>query len=185
MGIDPQNGKEIFLKKDGTTTYEWNTNDQVAAGVNMPKVTGNIGIRSEFYNIGCNISFYYRLGGQVYNYTLVNKVENANVRYNVDQRVFSERWQNEGDIARFKAISDKTYTRPSTRFVEDNNTLTLSSVNVYYDFRDTKIIKDSFMKQMRLNVNMNDIFVISSVKTERGTNYPFARNLTFSVLATF
>ncbi len=185
LGIDPQNGKEIFLKKDGTTTYEWNTNDQVAAGVNMPKVTGNIGIRSEFYNIGCNISFYYRLGGQVYNYTLVNKVENANVRYNVDQRVFSERWQNEGDIARFKAISDKTYTRPSTRFVEDNNTLTLSSVNVYYDFRDTKIIKDSFMKQMRLNVNMNDIFVISSVKTERGTNYPFARNLTFSVLATF
>ena len=185
LGIDPQNGQEIFVKKDGTTTYKWDANDQIAAGNAMPDVTGNIGISSEFKNIGCNIAFYYRLGGQIYNSTLVNKVENADVTYNVDRRVFTDRWQQEGDLARFKAITDKSYTRPTTRFVEDNNTLTLSSVNVYYDFRETNLVQKSFLQQLRLSVNLNDIFVISSVKTERGTSYPFARNATFTIQATF
>ncbi|PTN05929.1 SusC/RagA family TonB-linked outer membrane protein [Mangrovibacterium marinum] len=185
LGIDPQNGQEIFVKKDGTTTYEWDANDQIAAGDAMPNVTGNLGISGEFKNIGCNISFYYRLGGQIYNSTLVDKVENADVAYNVDRRVFTDRWQQEGDLARFKAITDKSYTRPTTRFVEDNNTLTLSSVNVYYDFRETSLVQKSFLQQLRLSVNLNDIFVISSVKTERGTSYPFARNATFTIQATF
>lgn len=185
LGIDPQNGQEIFMKKDGTTTYVWDANDQIAAGDAMPSVTGNLGISSEFANIGCNISFYYRLGGQIYNSTLVDKVENADVNYNVDRRVFTDRWKQEGDLARFKAITDKTYTRPTTRFVEDNNTLSLSSVNVYYDFRDTRLVKNSFLQQLRASVNLNDIFVISSVKTERGTSYPFARNATFTIQATF
>ena len=185
LGIDPQNGKEIYLKKDGTTTYEWDAKDQIAAGDGMPSVTGNLGISSEISNIGCNISFYYRLGGQIYNTTLVDKVENANLIYNVDRRVFNDRWKQEGDIARFKAITDKTYTRPTTRFVEDNNTLTLSTVNIYYDFRENGIVKNSFLQQLRASVNLNDIFVISSVKTERGTSYPFARNATFTIQATF
>ncbi|WP_163716016.1 SusC/RagA family TonB-linked outer membrane protein [Mangrovibacterium lignilyticum] len=185
LGIDPQSGQEIFVKKDGTTTYIWDADDQIAAGDAMPSVTGNIGISSEFSNIGCNISFYYRLGGQIYNSTLVNKVENADVTYNVDRRVFTDRWQAEGDVARFKSIADKSYTRPTTRFVEDYNTLTLSSVNFYYDFRDTRLVKNSFLQQLRMNVNLNDLFVISSVKTERGTSYPFARNATFTIQATF
>lgn len=185
LGIDPQNGQEIFLRKDGTTTYVWDANDQIAAGDGMPSLTGNLGISSEIANIGCNISFYYRLGGQIYNATLVDKVENANVIYNVDRRVLTDRWKQEGDIARFKAITDKSYTRPTTRFVEDNNTLTLSTVNVYYDFRETGIVKNNFLQQLRASINLNDIFVISSVKTERGTSYPFARNATFTIQATF
>lgn len=185
LGIDPQSGNELFLKKDGTTTFVWDANDQVAAGDAMPDVSGNIGISSEFHNIGCNISFYYRIGGQIYNSTLVDKIENANLSYNVDRRVFTDRWQKEGDIARFKSITNTAYTRPTTRFVEDNNTFTLSSVNVYYDFRNTRFLKQSFLNQLRLNINLNDIFVISSVKTERGTSYPFARNATLSIQATF
>ena len=32
---------------------------------------------------------------------------------------------------------------------------------------------------------MNDIATISSVKTERGTSYPFARSFSFSLQVTF
>ncbi|WP_363320267.1 hypothetical protein [Plebeiibacterium marinum] len=185
LGIDPQNGKEIYMKKDGSVTYEWDADDQIAAGDAMPSVTGTFGISSEIKNIGCNVAFYYRLGGQIYNSTLVDKVENANLAYNVDKRVYTDRWQKAGDMALYKAISNTSYTRPTTRFVEDYNTLTLSSVNLYYDFRNTSLVKKSFLQQLRFSVNMNDLFVISSVKTERGTDYPFARNATFSIQATF
>lgn len=185
LGIDPQSGLEIFQKSDGTVTYTWDANDQIAAGNSLPRVTGNIGFNGEFHNIGWNVACYYRLGGKMYNATLVDKVENANLAYNVDRRVFTDRWQQAGDHARFKSITDDTYTRPTSRFVEDNNSLTLSSVNVYYDFRDTRWVKASALQRLRCSVNLNNIFVVSSIKTERGTSYPFARNATLTLSATF
>ena len=85
----------------------------------------------------------------------------------------------------YKAITDNSYTRPTSRFVEDNNTLNLASVNVYYDFKYCNFIKDSFLERLRVSFYMNDLFTISSVKIERGTDYPFARSLSFAVQATF
>ena len=185
LGIDPQNGKEIFVKKDGTVTYEWRAEDQVQCGDSQPEFTGNFGFNSEIKGFGLSATFSYRLGGQLYNQTLVDKVENASIYYNVDRRVFTDRWQKEGDVALYKSIADKSYTRPTSRFVEDNNTLTLSSVNVYYDFRHCKFMKDSFLERLKVSAYMNDVFVISSIKTERGTSYPFARTVSLAVQATF
>ena len=185
LGIDPQNGKEIFVKKDGTVTYEWRAEDQVQCGDSQPEFTGNFGFNSEIKGFGLSATFSYRLGGQLYNQTLVDKVENASIYYNVDRRVFTDRWQKEGDVALYKSIGDKSYTRPTSRFVEDNNTLTLSSVNVYYDFRHCKFMKNSFLERLKVSAYMNDVFVISSIKTERGTSYPFARTVSLAVQATF
>lgn len=185
LGIDPQNGKEIYVKKDGTVTYQWDSRDQVVCGDTQPEFTGNFGFNSEIKGFGVSATFSYRLGGQIYNQTLVDKVENASIYYNVDRRVFTDRWQKAGDMALYKSIADKSYTRPTSRFVEDNNTLTLSSVNLYYDFRHCKFMKNSFLERLKVSAYMNDIFVISSVKTERGTSYPFARTVSFAVQATF
>ncbi len=185
LGIDPENGKEIFVKKDGTITYTYDANDQVVCGDGMPKFNGNFGFNGEIHNIGFSCGFSYRLGGQNYNQTLVDKVENANLAYNVDRRVFTDRWQEVGDVALYKAISDNSITRPTSRFVEDYNTLTLSSLSVYYDFRDCAFVKKSFLERLKVSAYTNDLFIISSVKTERGTSYPFARTFSFSVQATF
>lgn len=185
LGIDPVNGKEIFLKRDGSVTYEWNVEDQVVCGDTQPKYNGIFGFNSDFHGFGISATFNYRLGGQIYNSTLINKVENADVRYNVDRRVFTDRWQNVGDIALYKAISDKSYTRPTSRFVKDYNTLTLSSIMVSYDFRNHSFLQSSFLERLRISAYMNDAFIISSVKTERGTSYPFARTISVALQAAF
>lgn len=185
LGIDPVNGKEIFLKRDGSVTYEWDVADQIVCGDTQPKYNGIFGFNSDFHGFGVSATFNYRLGGQIYNSTLINKVENADVSYNVDRRVFTDRWQNVGDIALYKAISDKSYTRPTSRFVEDYNTLTLSSIMVSYDFRNHSFLKSSLLERLKISAYMNDAFVISSVKTERGTSYPFARTLSVALQATF
>lgn len=185
LGIDPANGKEIFLKKNGEVTYQYNSADQVVCGDLLPKFNGNFGLSAEFRNFGINFSFNYRLGGQIYNQTLVDKVENADIKYNVDSRVFTDRWLTAGDYALYKSIKDLSYTRPTSRFVEDYNMLSLSSVNISYDFRDTKIVKNSFLDRLKLQFYVNELFNVSTVKIERGTNYPFARNFTFSIQASF
>ena len=63
----------------------------------------------------------YEYGGQRYNSTLVSKVENADIyNSNVDKRVFSDRWKEPGDNARFKALyngkNSIEITKSTTRF---------------------------------------------------------------------
>lgn len=185
LGIDPQTGKEIFVKKDGTVTYEYDTTDQVVCGDTQPKYNGNFGFNGEIKGWGWNVTVNYRWGGQIYNQTLVDKVENAQMQFNVDRRVLTDRWQKPGDVALYKGITDKSITYPTSRFVQDYNTVTLSAVTLYYDFHNCKWLKGSFMERLKVSANTNDLFIISSVKTERGTSYPYARSFSLSAQVTF
>lgn len=185
LGIDPQTGKEVFVKKDGSLTNTWSSADYIDGGNTLPKVNGIFGINMEYKGFGINAAFNWRLGGQMYNTTLVSKVENADARNNVDKRVFTDRWVKPGDVVRFKAIADNSYTQPTSRFVEDYNMLQMSSLNISYDFRNTRLVKGSFLNRLKAVFYMNDLFIISSVKTERGTDYPFARTFSFSLQASF
>ena len=185
MGIDPETGKEVYVKKDGTMTYDWNSADLVVCGDALPTISGNFGVNGEYKGFGLNATFTWRYGGQLYNTTLLDKVENANVYYQVDKRVLTERWSKPGDISRFKSISDNSSTKPTSRFVEDNNTLTFSSLSLYYDFRDTKVVKNTFFERFKLTLFMNDIATISSIEIERGTDNPFARSFSLQFQATF
>lgn len=185
LGIDPENGKEIYLKKDGSVTYEWAAADQVVCGDALPKINGNFGMNLIWKGLSLNLIFSYKWGGQLYNSTVVQRVENADLDYNVDRRVFSQRWQKPGDIAKFKSIKDKGYTRPTSRFVEDQNDLTFSSLNIAYDMKELNFMKKVPVERLRLSFYMNDVFTASSIKIERGTDYPFARTFSFSLQATF
>ena len=185
LGIDPQNGKEIYVKRDGTVTYEYDMADQVVCGDTQPKWNGLFGVNGEINGWGWNISMNYRWGGQMYNQTLVNKVENAQMQYNVDRRVMNDRWQKPGDVALYTAITDHSTTYPTSRFVQDYNLFTMSSISVYYDFRNCKFVKNSFLERLKVTAYTNDLFVISSIKTERGTDYPFARTFSLSAQLTF
>ncbi|MBR6286030.1 MAG: SusC/RagA family TonB-linked outer membrane protein [Bacteroidaceae bacterium] len=185
LGIDPQTGKELFLKKDGTRTYDYDITDQVVCGDALPQYNGTIGFNGEVACIGFSLTASYRWGGQMYNTTLVDKVENCNLAYNVDRRVLTDRWNTAGDYARFKAISDQSTTYPTSRFVEDYNLFSLSTLSLSYDFRNCKFMKRSFLERLKLSAYATDLFNISSVKIERGTAYPFARTFSLSVQATF
>ena len=184
LGIDPQNGKEIYVKKDGTVTYDYDVDDQVVCGDTQPKYNGNIGVNGEIKGWGFNLTATYRWGGQIYNQTLVDKVENADLAYNVDRRVLTDRWQKAGDVALYKAITDQSTTYPTSRFVEDYNLFTMASITLYYDFKNQKWVRNSFLERLKISAYTNDLFVISSVDIERGTSYPFSRTFSFSVQVT-
>lgn len=185
LGIDPATGLEIFRAKDGSTTYEWNPNDQVVAGITDPALRGNFGINLEYKGWGLSSTFRYSIGEDYYNSTLVNRIENVNIENNVDTRVFNNTWLNVGDKVPFKKIGVRpTQTRATTRFIENKSDLALSSVNVYYDFK-WKNLKRFGLQNLKCSLLMNEAFVLSTVKIERGTDYPFARTFSFSLQTTF
>ncbi len=186
LGIDPATGRELFIKKDGTTTYDWSQDDYVVGGDSNPKYHGNFGCSGEYKGIGLTCSFSYRWGGDFYNQTVVNRVENVNIANNVDRRVLHDTWNNVGDIATYKKINrTANTTRMTSRFVERNNELQLASVSCYYDFKYQNWLKKIKMERLRLSFYMNDLFRISTIKTERGTDYPYARSFSFSLTGTF
>lgn len=185
MGIDPATGNEIFVKKDGTTTFDYSTEDLAICGDTESDVYGNFGLSASWKGFTMNLGFLYQWGGQLYNQTLVDKVENADLTKNVDRRVFTDRWQKPGDISRFKAITDQSTTYATQRFVENNNVLEFSSFNLSYDFDKFKAVKQLGFDRLRLSFDMNDICRWSSIKTERGTSYPYAKSFSFSIQAMF
>ncbi len=185
-GIDPITGREVFIKKDGTTTYDWSTDDQVVIGDQTPNLRGNFGGNWRYKGFDVNVGFTYQLGGQTYNSTLVSKVENVDVlNNNVDKRVLTDRWNTPGVPAKFKSIMDPSTTKPTSRFVEDLNELVFSSLNIGYDFSKTKVIEKSPLTYLRLAFSMNDIARISSVKQEYGLTYPRARAFSFVLQSRF
>ena len=189
MGISPSNGQEVYIRKDGTLTNKWNASDQVVLGNMDPKAQGSLGFNFAYKQFALFASFMYECGGQRYNQTLVDKVENVNVYvYNVDKRVLTERWKNPGDIAKYKALStgreSNALTRPTERFVQNYNMLSWNSLELSYDF-SRKLINPLGMSMLRLSVGMNDLLHCSNVKQERGLSYPFARTVTISLKASF
>lgn len=185
LGIDPITGREVFLKKDGSQTYVWNADDQIAVGVTDPKLRGNFGFNMEYKGWGLSTSFRYTLGEDYYNSTLINRVENVNVAYNVDTRVLNDTWLKPGDQAVFKRITaSPTKTNPTSRFLQKKSDLTLSSINAYYDFKWKNLAK-YHLKNLKVGFYMSEAFVLSTVKTERGTDYPFARTFSFTLQTTF
>ena len=68
----------------------------------------------------------------------------------------------------------------SSRFVQDNNLLRCESVSLGYE-TDAAWLKKFGASSMTLRAYMNDLFNISSIKEERGIEYPFARSVSFSL----
>ena len=181
-GIEPSSGKEVFIKKDGTYTFDYNLDDEVIVGNTRAKVEGNFGTSVQWKGLSVSANFTYRLGGKQYNSALYNKVENisgAQLNFNQDRRALYDRWQKPGDLAQFKNIADTKATPMSSRFVQRNNNLTFQSLNVTYDFYE--IARKMHLESFRLSFYCNDLFYISTIKQERGTEYPFARSYTFSL----
>lgn len=184
LGIDPASGEEMFLTKNGEVTSEWKAEDQVVCGDAMPKCTGAFGLNMDYRGVFLNLSFYYQFGGQIYNQTLVDRVENANSLLNVDKRIYDAVWKQPNDRVAYR-FNYNGNTRPTSRFVQDLSELQLSSLNVGYDFKHHAFLKKIGLQQLKASFYMNDVFRASSVKIERGLEYPFAHTYSFSLQVTF
>lgn len=184
LGIDPATGNEIYIKKDGSLTYEYDVNDKVEVGDENPKFQGNV--QTNFYWKGFNLYllFNYEYGAKIYNTTLATKVEGADPLYNADKRVLYDRWKKAGDVAMFRRIDDTSDLYQTTRLVQDNNFINLSSLSLSYDVPQD-ILTRTFIERCKLTFSMTDVFRISSIKQERGTSYPFARSFSFALNLTF
>lgn len=187
LGIDPTTGKEIFLNRDGTVTDKWDATQEVVCGNTQPDFNGAFGVNISYRQWSLFASFLYEWGGQQYNQTLVDRVENAKIAQgNVDLRVLTDRWQKPGDVAQFKNIKDASLTTlPTSRFVQDNSFLRLNALTLTYDFNREWLKRNLGLRMLRLEASTSDLINWNSVRQERGLSYPKSYKFNFSVKAQF
>lgn len=186
LGINPMDGKEIYLRPDGTITYDWAAGDQVIIGDTSPKGQGSFGVNVNYKGFSFFASFLYQYGAQQYNQTLVTKVENVDLyNRNADKRVLLDRWNSIGQVTSLKDIADRAYTtRPTSRFVQDNNYVKMNSLSLGYDV-PSAWLKAYKISRLRAQLSSNNVALWSTILQERGTSYPFARNYDLSLKLVF
>lgn len=182
LGINPMDGKEIFLRRDGTITYDWNASDQVIMGDATPKGQGAFGINASYKGFTLFTSCLYQYGAQEYNKTMLDKVENVDLyNRNTDRRVLTQRWRNMGDVTVLKNIAESQMTtRPTSRFIQNYNAVSINSLSLGYNFPEAQLKKFG-LTMLRAQINTNNLAVISSVNQERGLSYPYARTFDFTL----
>lgn len=183
VGIDPATGREIFLNKNGEQTFVHNYQDEVIVGNSDPDFEGVIGTNLYYKGFSASLNLRYRIGGQAFMQTLYNKVENitfSGVALNQDRRALYDRWKYPGDNAKFKAISNSEVTPMSSRFIEDNNMLIGEAFSLGYENSTASWLKTVHASSITFRAYTNDIFHLSTIKNERGIDYPFARSVSFS-----
>lgn len=181
LGIDPQTGKEVFVKRDGSYTTIWDYNDKVVVGSTTPKFRGSLSSFFSFKGISVNMSFNFQMGAKTYNQTLASRVEGMNPVDNGDRRAFTDRWKEVGDRTFFKGISlNENTSMVTTRFVQDYNFFNIGSLSLGYTLK-TEWCKKVGFNGVRVNFNMADIARFSTVKEERGLSYPYAKQFTFTL----
>ena len=183
-GIDPATGNEVYIKRNGELTFEYDANDKVKCGDMKPTIEGNVNTNLTWKGFTLYMLFKYQFGAKAYNGTLASKVEGANPYKNADKRVLYDRWKEPGDHAKFRRIDDRTSPYQTTRLVFDNDLFSLSSVSLSYELpRD--ISQKIYADRVRLMLSTTDVFRLSTIKQERGTSYPFARTFNLSLNVTF
>jgi hypothetical protein len=181
LGINPADGREMFLDRNGELTYVWDQTQHVVVGNTEPELRGSFGFNFSYKSFFIFTSFLYEYGGDMYNSTLVSKVENANIYKNVDRRVFTDRWQKPGDVTLLKDVRLwNNVTQVTSRFVQRNNFVDFNSVSVGYDL-PRNLLSRWKVNNCRVQVSTNDLGRISSIDTERGTDFPYARTFNFTI----
>ncbi|HRN15502.1 MAG TPA: TonB-dependent receptor [Xylanibacter oryzae] len=187
LGIDPSTGQEIYLDKDGKITDTWKASDKVYCGSATPLYRGNANVMFQWHDFTLNASFGYYWGGKTYNGTLRDRVEvtlNDLTKENVDERVLNSRWYQAGDVVFFKKLNNIN-TKASSRYVMDDNVLELQSVSLQYKLKSNYLLRAFKLNSMIFGLNLNDLVHWGSIKMERGTSYPYARNVQASIKLLF
>ena len=183
-GIDPATGKEIFIKKNGEYTFNYSSSEKVAVGNTNPILKGAMMTTLRWKGLSVSLSTSYTFGGDYYNSTIQDKVENIDKYHNVDARALTDRWKNPGDLKRYLSITSGETTHYSERFVEKRNEIYFSNIQVMYDVPIKKITKLG-LRKLAVGFGFSDIGYLSTIHFERGTSYPYCRGINLTFRPTF
>lgn len=133
-GVDPENGRPIWIDEDGEETFDPNASDRRIAGSALPTWTGSVTNQFSYSGFQLRVQLQFEEGRDVYNDTYRFMMNPATFNLHED---YLDRWQEPGDqtdVPRnvFADLADNS-TRQSTRWLEDGSYIRVKDVSLSYN----------------------------------------------------
>lgn len=186
LGIDPASGREMFIDENGNQTYKYKETSSVKVGNSTPDIEGVIGSSLYYKGFSFSLNLRYSLGADQMASALYNKVENITsdkLNYNQDKRALYDRWVKPGDDSKFSSlvnVGSSQIIPMSSRFVVEENYLSFESISFGYE-TTAECLRKVGLQGANITAYFSNIGRITSLKEERGLDYPFARSITLSI----
>lgn len=140
-GINPANGKNQYLKADGTITETYSASDAVLLEGKspLPIYFGSVSTSLTYKGFDLSMQFYYTGGNYTYNSQYQNNLADgggASVGLRPNYTAAFNYWRKAGDIAQFPSLTDPTQkvNLTSDRYLEKADYLMLRDVVLSYNF---------------------------------------------------
>jgi TonB-linked SusC/RagA family outer membrane protein len=132
LGVDPETGRAIYLKKDGKTmTNDYDPNDRVTMSTSDAPFNGGITNNLRFKNLSLSFFWVFSYGNHLYNYALTNIEYPGYAMAGFSARAMNA-WTTPGQITNFPSLNDP-FEDKTTRYLENDRFWRLRNVIVSYN----------------------------------------------------
>lgn len=139
VGVDPQNGRSLYAKMDGSITYDYQmiTPDDLKAYRAAPFLFGSFTNRVQWKNLSIGFSLNYSVGGKVLDIDYMNLMQSNRFlsgQNNVHKDMLKS-WTPDNPNNEYPAINGfHSYNPWSSYFLTDASWLSIKNVNIQYSF---------------------------------------------------
>lgn len=139
--------------------------DKSLIGCAQPDLYGGFGTNVSYKNISLSASFYYSIGGKIYNYAMARQNSFEFDGITPTPHAIQNMWKAPGDEAIYPVPMKSEHNRlaPSDFFLEDASYLKLKTARLTYRF-EQDLLKKIWLKGASLYVYGNNLLTFSKYK---------------------
>lgn len=169
-GVNPANGKRVYLTKDGVPTETYSSSNAVLLEGKSPNVKfyGSLNSRITYKGFDLNTQFYYSGGNYIYNFTYARAAYGA-AYFNT--QLFTEAfkyWKAVGDNVPFPNIKDATQSTFNTtdQWLQKGDYIMLRDLTLGYtaNVNSKGFISKLKLKSVRIFVQGTNLLMLTKYK---------------------
>lgn len=164
-GVDPQNGRSLYAKMDGSTTadYQTITPDDLKAYRAVPFLFGSFTNRVQWKNLSLGFTLNYSVGGKVLDIDYMNLMQSNRFLYgenNVHKDMLKS-WTPDNPNKEYPAINGfHSYNQWSSYFLTDASWLSIKNVNIQYNF-PARMFNNRSIRGLCAYIAADNLFLLS------------------------
>ena len=160
-GVNPANGRPLFLDVDGNVTEEFNLDNRVVLSdkTRDPKFSGGFGVNFSWKGLGLTSLFSYVTDVYRDNGTLAVIEDPSLVGIANQSRRVLNAWQQPGDVTNIPAPQFFNRFADGTRFLEDASFLRLRNVTLGYTLNSEQLKEK--LRSVRFYVQAQNLFTLT------------------------
>lgn len=162
VGVDPMDGRPIYLDIDGNQTKDWDPADRVAVGDVLPDVVGGLTNSFSYKAWDLSVLLYYSIGGKIYDSSSKRQM-GVVTDWNMRTGVY-DRWQEPGDLAKYPRLTLDNATYGSATpwintdlWLHDASYVRLRRVGIGYTFQESQLMGSVFSR-VRFGISGTNLF---------------------------